>query len=376
MKIGILTFHYSINIGSVLQAYCVYKLFKQGLPQSQVEIINLVPYNRELNEWNFIGRKSPFIKLNSIKRYAAIRHFIKYNTELSKRAYYRNLSSQIKFINKQGYDYVVTGSDTVWMHSSKLGGMLPTIYFLPTQIEAKKMSVAASVDPLVDTKPYYDNKEELKNVFDNYSIISVRDKLTENLLRQIGIAKVSQIADPTIIHDFETDFKIPTNKVDRINKKRVLVWASDKELDGLIKQYISDLLNAEFVSVHAARSGKQSYVFDDLALYCNVDIVITDRFHRSIFALKLSNALVINIERASKNPLPISKGRDLFENIGIADYCIRYEKGNEKDFEQKLINLVHNYSKDTFDKREELINKYIAENKNKWKKLTSEILRE
>ena len=43
MKIGLLTYHHVINIGSILQTYCGYKLLQGMFPKAVVEIIDYVP---------------------------------------------------------------------------------------------------------------------------------------------------------------------------------------------------------------------------------------------------------------------------------------------------------------------------------------------
>ena len=44
-KIGILTFHNSINNGAVMQAYSLSKKIQQVMPESKVEIIDYhIPY--------------------------------------------------------------------------------------------------------------------------------------------------------------------------------------------------------------------------------------------------------------------------------------------------------------------------------------------
>jgi len=370
MKIGILTFHYSINPGSVLQVYCSYKLLKAKFPESRVEIINIVPYNREINNWNFVNFRFPFIKIHSIKRYSLLRKFIKEHTNLSKRVYFKSQKSQIDYINQQNYDLIFTGSDTIWMHSQKFDEELPTIYFLPNEIKAKKISIAASVDPLKNEAPYISNKEILKSIFDDYEMITVRDDITENILNKIGVNKAKKIADPTILYDFEKDFSINIKKSNIINKQKALIWISDSKIESLIKKELSKLSEIEFVERSYCTSGD---VVNDLNKYSELDLVVTDRFHRSIFSLKLSNALVINVERENKNPIKASKGRDLLESIGISEYCIRYASKSKNLFLKSLSDLFLNYDSNEFQKREKLLQRYISNNKEKWDDLINSI---
>jgi len=372
MKIGILTFHYSINQGSVLQAYCVYNLLKQKFPKARVEVIDLIPRNRELSEWNFVGKKPPFFKIHAIRHYKSIRSFVLNRIPLSKRSYKRKIDEQIEFINSMGYDYIFTGSDTVWMHSEKLDGLLPSIYFLPKGIKAKKFSIAASVDPLKSDQGYHKNKIILKETLNGFYGITVRDNVTKDLLDQLGIENVQKIADPTLLYEFENDLSLKKNKSKSVQKKKVFLMITDKNVENSIKSYLEEIGEFDFILGKKFEKG-DDHVIDDLNQYWETDILITDRFHRSIFAMKLSNSLVINVERFSKNPLPQSKGRDLFFDIGIPEYCLRFESGDNQFFWENLKALVNKWNEEEFNKREILLEKFISRNKLVWDSLVSKI---
>ncbi|GAB3661852.1 polysaccharide pyruvyl transferase family protein [Echinicola sediminis] len=368
MKIGILTFHYSINPGSVMQAYCVYKLLSNAFPEARVEIINLIPDNREKNERDFFRLKPPFVRFSKILRYNSIRNFIKKNTRLSKACSKTELNDQIDFINGLNYDYIFTGSDTVWMYSDKLSKQLPNIYFLPPQIKAQKFSISASVDPLVNVTAYLKQQETLSQVFDQYKLLFVRDTVTESLLKTMGVEKGIKIADPTLLYDFEKDFDIKLNKSENIKKKVVLIGVTDDNIAKWIKQELKNH-SKEYVFINRKESLQlfDDHVLDQLSLFSQIDIIITDRFHGSVFSMKLSNSLVINVERFNKNPLPQSKGRDLFQSIGIPEYCIRLEEDNQSEFKNKLLGLIDKWDAQKFNQREALLRDFISKNQMVWK---------
>ena len=378
MKIGILTFHYSINPGSVMQAYCVYSLLKKALPGANVEIINLIPSNREKISRNFFSSKPPFIRANKLIKYYSIRNFINKNTPLSKLCTKADLNEQIDFINGLEYDYIFTGSDTVWMYSDKLSKKLPNIYFLPTSIKSQKVSIAASVDPLTHPVEYLKRKEVLLPTFNQYKSILVRDKVTEDLLKEIGVHQPHKIADPTLLYDFEKDFNIKTNKTPDIKKKVVLIGVTDKKIAGWIKKLLKKhskvytFLDRKRIKILRKNKKNGLHIFEDhvldqLNLYSKIDIIITDRFHGSIFSMKLSNSLVINVERFNKNPLPNSKGRDLFTSIGIPEYCLRLDQNNQPEFKKKLLGLIDQWDSQRFLNRENLLREFISQNQMEWK---------
>lgn len=366
LKIGILTFHYSINQGSVIQAYCIYKLLCEKITNAKIEVINLIPYNREIQELKFINLRSPFIHLSNFRRYKSIRKFVNSNIRLSKTSYSRNLEKQIRFINQLNYDYIFTGSDTVWMYSHKLDYKLPSIYFLPNEIRAKKISIAASVDPLINHIIYKEKSKIICDTLNCYKSITVRDDTSKKVLEVAGVKGVQKIADPSFLFDFEKQLNIRVEKNGDIKKSNIYIMITDKKIEEEIKHIVSKYF--KLTIIEAKYPINIDYVTGDLNRYCEYDIVITDRFHRSVFAMKLSKALVINIERYSKNPSPYSKGRDLFTDIGIPEYCLRYDYNNNV-FKEKLLYLIDNWDKEMFLKREKLLQKYISKNKLLWENI-------
>ena len=185
-----------------------------------------------------------------------------------------------------------------------------------------------------DEKNYLDKKEILKSIFDNYELITVRDSVSFDLIRKITKTKIDIVADPTLLYNFEKKLGLESKgSVHTIIKKRIAIGLGDKNVTNKIVQNLSP--NFIISNMLNNSSRRFDYVFDELNSYQHYHIIITDRFHRSIFALKLSNALVIFIERSNKNKDCNSKGRDLFNRIGIKEYVVRYEVGFYRELLQK-----------------------------------------
>lgn len=370
MKIGILTFHYMINQGSILQAYCVHQLLKEKFPGSQVEIIDLIPKNRGDNERNFFKKTPPFVRFDALARFSSMRRFFKGRINFSPLCESMDLSEQISFINSQNYDAIFTGSDTVWMHSDKLNNILPHIYFLPEGIKAKKYAIAASADPLKNKDPYFSNAQVLKKTLEKYESILIRDRLTFDLMQDLGITKIQNICDPTLLFAFEEALGIRVEKNKPIEKKKVHIHLGNKAAKKIIKELLEQSGKFEFVEfIEKSDLFFGDHLVDYLNEYADIQILITDRFHRSIFAMKLSKALVINIEHFEKNPTPNSKGRDLFSKLALPQFCIRYEKDGEKELFSGILQLVDQWNEEVFQIREKNLRNFIQENQAIWKKV-------
>ena len=363
MKIGILTFHYSSNQGSIMQAFCSYNLIREAFPDAQVEIINLVPATRELNEILFLKKRFPIININKLLRYVRLRAFTRKHMALSKRSYADRLEKQVKFINKQNYDVVLTGSDTIWFYSKWLRYQIPTIYFLPSNIRAKKIALAASVDPLNNPEVYLQKKEELKSIFQSYDSITIRDATTDGLLNDLGCEDHQLIADPSLLYRFEDklDLKRSNDKPIRPRRKIGLGIADKKLTRGIIK-ILNGIGDFEIFDFFAPMPVGYDHFVDELNLYHTFDVFIGDRFHRTIFSLKLSNALTLYIENPSYNKLSNSKGRDLLSRMGLQQYVLVCSGGELDALEQSLKERFETWSDDELKDRNDLVSRFIAEN--------------
>lgn len=364
MKIGILTFHYTSNQGSVLQAYCTFNLIKKYFPDADVEIINLIPATREFYEIIFLKREFPLINISKFRKYKQLRKFVANNLKLSSFSYSDSLKNQIDFINNLNFDYIITGSDTVWFHSKKLKDRIPSIYFLPKQIKAKKIAFAASVDPLNAPQVYYKNKKELKEIFDSFLSITNRDSTTFNLLNELDVKDHTLITDPTLIYNFEEQLKFEKVKEEKLSdQKRIGIGIADRALS---KYLIDYLKKTGFENIHNffdSQKRQYDYVYDELNKYSKLDILITDRFHRTIFSLKLSNALTIYIENPRFNVTNNSKGRDLLKRIGLEKYVITYANDHYIELEVKIKALLENWTVDALKERNVLLSQFIEKNR-------------
>ena len=104
-------------------------------------------------------------------------------------------------------------------------------------------------------------------------------------------------------------------------------------------------------------------MYDELNKYSKLDILITDRFHRTIFSLKLSNALTIYIENPRFNVTNNSKGRDLLKRIGLEKYVITYANDHYIELEVKIKTLLENWTVDALKERNVLLSQFIEKNR-------------
>jgi len=337
-KVGILTLHRAVNNGAVLLAYCEQKILQQLLPNSKVEIVDYSStITRKYTLRNLIRRDFPFFDRGYWIKWHNLSRFVKQNCELSSESCKTDDLGRVqRFIQRQGYDTVIVGSDIVWQvrEKSSFTQLPPNIYFLPEIKEIKKISFAASADrsqfSLLDNANL---RQSLFRLLNDFQFITVRDEATGGFLKKLGFPETGFyfMPDPTILWDFSELVERP------------MIWNNvNKPLAGLaggsrvIRARIAELLiqkGYQVVDLLGNPAKEQLTVpstytlAQRLGVYSQFDLVITDRFHESILTMKLGHAPVIWMETVDRYTEPISKGRDLFQRLGISDMIWRYEGG-------------------------------------------------
>lgn len=338
MKIGILTYHRLANRGSVLQAYALQKRLATDLPGASVEIVDYSSFKMELLPvWRFVRNRAPIpFDPHEVAETRRMRRFVRGNLTLSSRSL-RTDSTQraMRWLQQQGYDAVIVGSDVVWEiqpRSYSVGGVTP--YHLPGEAPFLKLSFAVSMDPVVDyPQRLRDKLSQMAEHVARFDFISVRDEATRGVLVAHGVdpARIRYMPDPTLL--FDLNELVGTSPWKRGDRPVIAV-----DLPGRLAR-----------PAHAAgrRAGFEVWdwrhnsgdavdravplgldVGDLLALYAHVDLLVTDRFHGAILASKIGGAGVVFVEHDRKWPLANSKGRDLFRRAGVEGCVERVEGGD------------------------------------------------
>jgi len=333
MKIGVLTYHRVVNLGSVLQAWCVVQFLSKLFPLATIEIIDYMPRVMQYREKRkYLKRKYPFININQIKKNQVLGEFIKNKLPLtSNRLITDNVNRAMSWFDNLDYDLIFVGSDTVWeLRKNSYSPSNVNAYFLPYSEGAKKISFAASMDPVVDLSP-----EQIRllgeriNTLRNFDLITVRDSATQQLLIKEGIMekKIHQLCDPTFLADFKS-LAEPSPVIPKSEKPVVGVSLPEQEAlkvhktlydagyevwdwRGIYSRYCNQIVPADLT------------VGEVLDTYRKVSGFITDRFHGSIITFVMAEAPVIFYESSHKWPWSNSKGRDLFKMLGFDSFVER-----------------------------------------------------
>ena len=195
MKIGILTFQFAHNYGALLQAYAL-KCYLNQLGYD-VSIINYTPekLRKEYSMNPFAYSKNLKVllslSLRNYRRRKQNRLFTQFqNNELELEEGIFTREQLLNALNT--CDVVSVGSDQVW--NTNITGNIKS-YFLEKEIQAKKISYAASFG--TDSICTY-QKSTIKECLPFYSKISVRESQAKKILEEEGI-EAELVCDPVFL---------------------------------------------------------------------------------------------------------------------------------------------------------------------------------
>nr|WP_297705750.1 polysaccharide pyruvyl transferase family protein [uncultured Butyrivibrio sp.] len=345
MKVSIITRHAITNYGSLLQAYATQTAIEEL--GHECEIVDYIRRDESYKEHEktLLRRKIQWNN-NPLKRFAYLalrqpesifagRRFEK------ERMKYLKLSQKFETresisANCPKADVYMTGSDQVWGPTED--GTYDSNYFLSFAGESKKIAYAASFG-------HTDMNEELyqyfKKLLASYACIAVREKSAVDIINDMGY-QASQVLDPTLLFDRHFWSK----RASDIKKgKYILVYQihNDPQLSDYAEK-VAKKKGLPLIRISASfhqitRSGKFIWcpsIADFLGYIKNAELLITDSFHGTAFAINFNTPFVEvlpNNNTGTRNVSILSltglSDRILCsDNIGIEDKKIDFEKVN------------------------------------------------
>lgn len=348
-KIGILTYHRSINYGAFLQAYCLSRYVKHVVGDAaQVEIIDYTSkisyesYNKRL----FQGEH----KRDEWKQRIGFERACRLLPLSKDKLYTDSLEQVAAFVKKQSYDMVIVGSDEVW----KVDGMrgFPTAYWLNFDI-GDAIRIAYAVSSRTDySRIEEDKRGYIKSAISRFQYLGVRDQVTYDMAVQIGGGNPCHNCDPAFLIPFTYDrkaFKEKLYKKFKIEKNQKLlgVMIPDEKIvkklkDKLGKEYkiialydFQEKADVNLISIHP---------FEWVRVIGCLDFLVTDRFHGTVFAMKMEVPF-LSIETYDKPSN--SKLRYLLDSNDLGEHYLIYHNGNRiyQEIQERIPLIAETYER-------------------------------
>ena len=305
MKIGILTFHSSINYGAYLQSYSFQQYMKNRYKDICIQIIN---YTTKRSHNRYLDR---ILVGNVYRRDMYIRQYNAFiddwnQLDLPKNILISDSISEFEEFVSNEYDIIIVGSDELWRTDGMRG--FPNAYWLnmdmkETTVTSFAVSGRSSYGNLKDSEKKY-----IKEALEKYDYIGVRDEITRYELEKCGINREIYLnPDPTLL--YKDYFRTILTNHKQIRRKYGL---DDEELvlSLMVSSYeMAETCNAIFSKKYKVCNLYEPRILDgvlDLSylgpfewceLLATSDFIITDYYHGTLFSL-IYKKRFIAIEKA------------------------------------------------------------------------------
>ena len=270
-KIGICTLCFANNFGAILQAFAL-----------QETLLNL-------------GYDVEFLRLEE-------------KTSISNESNaeeYRNSKKHLKIAEKlydktkDSYDAIIIGSDEVW--NLKNNGFAHLDEYFGHNLNCNNIFTYApssnGTTKEMFNKFYNDNPIS----FDNLKNISVRDKHTQTLVKELSGRDAELVLDPTLlIENFEKYAKYPENDL----KDYIAIYGynfSDEEMNKITN--FAKKHNKKIYSLGFEKDWCDTLnadIFEFLGYIKKADYVVTNTFHGTLFSIILEKNFAVFTNNSSK----------------------------------------------------------------------------
>lgn len=313
MKIGIITHHYIKNYGAFLQTYALQQYLTETYPDAEVWIVNYV--NRKHQIINIGGCFRFFWKKESIRAYFEKIKLPRTFSKAEKK--YLNLTKKIhnaKELNNLGLDCIIIGSDEVWHYEDK--AVSPIKFAIGLNAE-KIISYAPSCGCVDLSHPI---PEYVKEGLKNFTGISARDDISEELVNRVMGYRPVRVLDPTLIYNFPVYEDAFTRKLQKENY--ILMYFCDKLPEEGIKK-IQEYARVHNLKIYGA--GEYARYYSDITInlspfqwvemFRNAAFVFTGTFHGVVFSLITER----NFAAYLTNPSRVRKVHSLLEQFDLKE---------------------------------------------------------
>ena len=323
--IGILTFWDVPNYGTFAQAYALQKACEKICPGKSVVQVNYLDRKHYNNYCSLIPPYPVTTKTFWINLPQRINPYSKYNKKKALfKAAYETIPHTDKYdassIGNLKVSTLVLGSDIVWDYSFAMFNKDPRLFGVGINAD-KKISYAASFGTVKAGKKHPQYVIEGVNALD---AISVRDRRSVELVKEIAGKDCELSLDPTWLWDFNNDKNVV--KPDFSNYlivygqlftdefiKEIIRYAKDNNLKIICLDCNDD--NYDWCDVVIKQY--QLSPFQWMGMFKYADVVATSTFHGLTFSLIFNKKLAF-----CKSQFIMAKAGDFLQDIGLYElYC-------------------------------------------------------
>ena len=334
-KIGIITFHSTINYGVFLQAFALQKsLMNLGFDVEILDYTKMIEENTQIAK-----RKTIFYRILHLKRtiWALKLLFFRFSSKSKNRqklfaefsrSYFKLSSPCDSFRNLKDiegdYDFFVCGSDQIWNPSYTKGN---PVYFLAFAKPQKRVMYAPSYG-VKDISLFRDYQSVYNKLINELHGLSVRETSGVSLTEQLSGRTPTVVVDPTLLissNEWEKIEKRPENTPD--NYILFYVLGNDKRYNELAAKFFAEtkmqIIAVPTVPIWNKKNVMCVYAGIENFLYLvhHAKYVVTDSFHGVAFSTIFKKDFIA-IKREDTEHSLLSRIEDYLGKVGLINNCM------------------------------------------------------
>lgn len=310
-KINLLTIHYGMCYGAVMQTYATCRLLEEA--GHDVTVINII--NPKLrNFYKSIGNLKYIIKEWQFYRFKK-----KYFSKMTVKTY------SIKEQKLPDADYTIVGSDQVW--NRDITGNFGKIFYLDFVPENQKRVAFCSSFGKAAWSESEEYTNELKKEFEKFHAISIREKSGVDIMKETFALDSVNLQDPTISFGKFDDLILNDRKTNCIFPFMLNTSIEAKNRAHFIAKELSTPLYKNNKRKAYLLSGPRHW----LTKIHNAKYVITDSFHGLALSILFHKQFFV----FCADPKKFTRLQSLLELLGLQERFIK----SEDDFTKRKSEL-------------------------------------
>ena len=348
MKICLVTLHSTTNYGGILQCYANQKILENF---GDVKILNYRNkfFKKQTQLVRFGMQPRDILRIAKdlcrlYSRYRTINKFQEFiNSRLNLHAF--NDSQLSDLVDE--FDVFIVGSDQVW--NPKILGEkneFDDIYLLNFVKDKRKVSYASSIGSYEVS-----NGDKLISALSSFNYLSLREKDSANSISKILDREVSHVLDPSLLYD-KKDWTSMLNlsSSNNNNNKYIFLYAIKKDkifveaVNSFSEKLGIDVIIVDqdpFIGFNVTRHYKSASPKLFLSLLLNAELIITNTFHGTSFAVNFEKSFYTITPPSSPNRI-IS----FLSSVGLSDRLISNKN--------QLNKIYHDQQQDFTEARQKL----------------------
>lgn len=323
MKIGILTQHFLLNYGGIIQNSALQQVLLK-LGHDPLTFEHDTCYSR--TRW-FLRSAKHVLKNHSLK---GLPVYPTYQGRIGNKNFIKFVLKNIRSVTvndftpdltqKYGLDAYVVGSDQVWRPAFNLGPRLGNMFLDFAGDDVKKISYAASFG--CKEWEYTEEQERMcGKLAKRFDAISVREASGVDLCKEHFGVDATLVLDPTLLLNKE-DYGKVCHDVPK-KEKHIFVYSLVVSEGVLaVAEKVAEAMGLSIIVKQAGRKVKKEDTIEDwLAEFRDADYVVTDSFHGMVFSIIFNKPFSIVMNPSGGNDRYLS----LLSQLGLMERIVSDE---------------------------------------------------